>query len=119
MARPIILDDHICPVCGGNEFWDNRVSKKTPKSPDYKCADKDCKDEKGFSGGVWLTPLKKEPKKSAKVPAEIKNNHSTDSVMDALQIINNKLDVLIAGQKDVIKEDSSHDLDNGWDQSAV
>ena len=36
----------LCPVCGG-AMWDNRVGKKNPKAPDYKCKDKGC------DGVVW------------------------------------------------------------------
>jgi hypothetical protein len=39
-----------CKKCGGTEFWDNRNKKKTPKSPDFRCKDKDCGE------GVWLAP---------------------------------------------------------------
>jgi hypothetical protein len=30
-----------CPKCGG-PLWDNRVGKKNPKAPDFKCRDKAC-----------------------------------------------------------------------------
>jgi hypothetical protein len=36
-----------CPDCGG-AMWDNRESKKNPKSPDFKCKNKD-----GCGKGVW------------------------------------------------------------------
>jgi hypothetical protein len=35
-----------CPKCSG-PMWDNRVGKKNPKSPDYKCKDKAC------DGVIW------------------------------------------------------------------
>jgi hypothetical protein len=35
-----------CPKCGGL-MWDNRVTKRNPKSPDYKCRNKSC------DGVVW------------------------------------------------------------------
>lgn len=35
-----------CPKCGG-PMWDNRVGKKNPKAPDYKCKDKAC------DGVIW------------------------------------------------------------------
>jgi hypothetical protein len=38
-----------CPVCGG-EMWSNAGRKKTPKSPDFKCKDKEC------GKAVWLKP---------------------------------------------------------------
>jgi len=38
-----------CPKCGG-EMWDNRTDKKSARSPDFKCKDKDC------DHAIWLTP---------------------------------------------------------------
>jgi len=35
-----------CPKCGGL-MWDNRVGKKNPKAPDFKCRDKNC------DGVIW------------------------------------------------------------------
>lgn len=35
-----------CPKCQG-KMWDNRVGKKNPKAPDYKCRDKAC------DGVIW------------------------------------------------------------------
>jgi hypothetical protein len=35
-----------CPKCAG-AMWDNRVGKKNPKAPDWKCKDKQC------DGVVW------------------------------------------------------------------
>lgn len=35
-----------CPKCGGR-MWDNRLSKRTPKAPDYKCRDRQC------DGVIW------------------------------------------------------------------
>ena len=42
-----------CPKCNG-DMYDNTVNKKNPKGPDYKCKNKDCKDEKGYGTGVWV-----------------------------------------------------------------
>jgi hypothetical protein len=36
----------VCPKCTG-PMWDNRVGKKNPKAPDFKCKDKSC------DGVVW------------------------------------------------------------------
>lgn len=41
-----------CPKCGG-DMWDNRVGKKNPKSPDFKCRDKSC------DGVIWPPREKK------------------------------------------------------------
>ncbi len=35
-----------CPKCGGR-VWDNRVTKRNPKAPDYKCRDRSC------DGVIW------------------------------------------------------------------
>lgn len=35
-----------CPTCQG-PMWDNRVGKKNPKAPDFKCKDKTC------DGVIW------------------------------------------------------------------
>jgi hypothetical protein len=35
-----------CPKCEG-PMWDNRVGKKNPKAPDFKCKDREC------DGVVW------------------------------------------------------------------
>jgi len=60
-----------CPKCGG-EMWDNRVSKKNPKGPDYKCKDKTCGE------AIWLNDLKEKPE-VIKEPA--KNNGTSTEMM--------------------------------------
>ena len=35
-----------CPKCGG-KMWDNRLGKRNPKSPDFKCRDRSC------DGVIW------------------------------------------------------------------
>lgn len=51
-------DNPICPNCGG-EMWDNRQSKKNPKMPDFRCKNKECKDDKGYQTGVYIPKPKK------------------------------------------------------------
>lgn len=36
----------VCPKCGG-AMWDNRLTKRNPKAPDYKCKDGTC------DGVIW------------------------------------------------------------------
>ena len=43
---PLALDEPACPKCGGR-MWDNRVSKRNPKAPDYKCRSRSC------DGVIW------------------------------------------------------------------
>ena len=35
-----------CPKCSG-DMWDNRVGKRNPKAPDFKCKDRECE------GVIW------------------------------------------------------------------
>lgn len=39
-------DEPACPKCGGR-VWDNRLTKRNPKAPDYKCRDRSC------DGVIW------------------------------------------------------------------
>ena len=38
-----------CPLCNGR-MWDNRLNKRNPKAPDFKCRDRRC------DGVVWRLP---------------------------------------------------------------
>ena len=54
---PLALDEQSCPKCGGR-MWDNRLTKRNPKAPDFKCRDRSC------DGVIW--PPKGEKAESAK-----------------------------------------------------
>jgi hypothetical protein len=43
---PLASNEPDCPKCGGR-MWDNRVSKRNPKAPDFKCRSRSC------DGVVW------------------------------------------------------------------
>ena len=45
-ASPMVAGEPSCPRCGGR-MWDNRLSKRNPKAPDYKCRSRAC------DGAVW------------------------------------------------------------------
>jgi hypothetical protein len=45
-ASGMDTNDHACPKCGGR-MWDNRLSKRNPKAPDFKCRDRSC------DGVIW------------------------------------------------------------------
>lgn len=45
-APPRALDEEQCPKCGGRMF-DNRLTKRNPKAPDFKCRDRSC------DGVIW------------------------------------------------------------------
>lgn len=48
-----------CPKCGGG-VWDNRLNKRNPKAPDWKCKDKECIDpESGYVTGGWRSKTPK------------------------------------------------------------
>lgn len=61
MPKPIPLETP-CEVCGKNEWWDNRDSKKSKKAPDYACANKECAGKDGYKVGRWVKAAKDEPK---------------------------------------------------------
>jgi hypothetical protein len=50
-----------CPKCSG-DMWDNRVGKRNPKAPDFKCKDKEC------DGVIW-PPRDARPAAAAPVAA--------------------------------------------------
>ena len=45
-ATVTAVDTPSCPKCGGR-MWDNRLSKRNPKAPDFKCRDRNC------DGVIW------------------------------------------------------------------
>jgi hypothetical protein len=51
------MDVVSCPKCGGR-MWDNRLTKRNPRAPDYKCQSRSC------DGVVWPA------KTAATLPAE-------------------------------------------------
>jgi hypothetical protein len=69
-ARPssangaLTSDEPSCPTCGGR-MWDNRLTKRNPKAPDYKCRDRSC------DGVIWPPKgAKAEKSEPAKVASE-------------------------------------------------
>lgn len=40
------VDEPRCPKCGGR-VWDNRVDKRNPRAPDFKCRERSC------DGAIW------------------------------------------------------------------
>jgi hypothetical protein len=67
-----------CPKCGGR-MWDNRLTKRNPKAPDYKCQNRSC------DGVIW-------PPKTAGAPAETPvNTERPDQFPRALKDIDDDL----------------------------
>jgi hypothetical protein len=56
-------DEQSCPKCGGR-MWDNRLTKRNPKAPDYKCRDRSC------DGVIWPPKGEKPESATAETPAE-------------------------------------------------
>jgi hypothetical protein len=62
-------DEPSCPKCGGR-VWDNRLTKRNPKAPDFKCRDRSC------DGVIWppkgdkTEPARTEPLESAEPETE-------------------------------------------------
>ncbi len=58
-SRPALaLDEEQCPKCGGR-MWDNRLTKRNPRAPDFKCRDRSC------DGVIW--PSKAGEQKTAEI----------------------------------------------------
>ena len=55
------LDEEACPKCGGR-MWDNRLTKRNPRAPDFKCRDRSC------DGVIW--PDKGEKRSKAPAPKQ-------------------------------------------------
>jgi hypothetical protein len=60
-----------CPKCGGR-MWDNRLTKRNPKAPDYKCQNRSC------DGVIWP------PRPAATVPAGDEKDEKPESRASAL-----------------------------------
>jgi len=61
---PLASEEQSCPKCGGRT-WDNRLTKRNPKAPDYKCRDRSC------DGVIWPPkPAKNETAKTAEEETE-------------------------------------------------
>ena len=45
-SGPLASEEPTCPKCGGR-MWDNRLSKRNPKAPDFKCRNRSC------DGVIW------------------------------------------------------------------
>jgi hypothetical protein len=61
---PLASDEVSCPKCGGRT-WDNRLTKRNPKAPDYKCRDRSC------DGVIWPPKAAKVEKGAAEETEEI------------------------------------------------
>lgn len=44
--RAMKADEVLCPKCSG-KCWDNRVTKRNPRAPDFVCRDRSC------GGVIW------------------------------------------------------------------
>lgn len=65
--------DEKCDICKG-PMWDNRTNKKSQASPDFVCKQEngECKSDKGFPTGKWMSNMKKKPAPDNKVSPEMK-----------------------------------------------
>jgi hypothetical protein len=64
-------DEPSCPKCGGR-VWDNRLTKRNPKAPDFKCRDRSC------DGVIW--PAKTDKPESAKSEAMEKGVEQAEEI---------------------------------------
>lgn len=67
---PLALEEESCPKCGGR-MWDNRLTKRNPRAPDFKCRNRSC------DGVIWP------PKTGAEHPSrETQVERSKDPAAD-------------------------------------
>jgi Rad52/22 family double-strand break repair protein len=65
------MDVVSCPKCGGR-MWDNRLTKRNPKAPDYKCQNRSC------DGVIWP------PRPAASTPPGESNDEKPEARKSAL-----------------------------------
>jgi hypothetical protein len=71
---PLASDEPSCPKCGGR-MWDNRLTKRNPKAPDYKCRDRSC------DGVIWPPkPGKNENAERGEKPEVAKYSEETEEI---------------------------------------
>jgi hypothetical protein len=71
---PLASDEPSCPKRGGR-LWDNRLTKRNPKAPDYKCRDRSC------DGVIWPPkPGKNENAERGEKPAVAKYSEETEEI---------------------------------------
>ena len=68
----MLMDEERCPKCGGRT-WDNRMTKKNPKAPDYKCRDRSC------DGVIWPSKGEKGETVERQEPA-MASIHDSDEI---------------------------------------
>ena len=51
---PRATSEESCPKCGGR-MWDNRLTKRNPRAPDFKCRDRAC------DGVIWPSRAPEKP----------------------------------------------------------
>lgn len=76
--------DHVvekCERCGHDKVWDNRNSKRNPKAPDFKCANKECGE------GYWLVKGATAPPPKAKASGEITIGMLADKMNEAYEAL--------------------------------
>lgn len=71
--RPTLaLDEEQCPKCGGR-MWDNQLTKRNPRAPDFKCRDRSC------DGVIWPSrPSDQKPAEAASKDAKKPKEPSAD-----------------------------------------
>lgn len=69
-----------CKTCGGQTIVNE--NKKSPKSPDFLCADPNCQNDKGFRSGVWLPS--KTPRSNTPTPST--RNTTQESIASAVAL---------------------------------
>lgn len=72
---PLQHEDVSCPKCGG-KVWDNRLSKRNPKAPDFKCRNRAC------DGVVWPADQRNGKGGPAAIGAELPGEYDESQAQD-------------------------------------
>jgi hypothetical protein len=81
-TSPPLTNAPACPKCGGR-MWDNRLSKRNPRAPDFKCRDRRC------DGVVWpgehhaARPIFARSRASESAPVEHESAHRSEHVHES------------------------------------
>ncbi|HEX6965928.1 MAG TPA: Rad52/Rad22 family DNA repair protein [Gemmatimonadaceae bacterium] len=75
-SASIASDVPPCPKCGGR-MWDNRIGKRNPRAPDFKCRDRSC------DGVIWPPKEKVAAAQAAAAAPESEGSGGTEAVATA------------------------------------
>ena len=85
-----------CPKCGGQGLWDNRLTKKNPKQPDFKCKNRSCDGAiwPPRNGEVYADAVTQQPTTQSYAP-QVVNNPGNGAALTHGAMVTEKLDSMM------------------------